>query len=162
MGSLGSALFLLVATPVLAGASDTSTMTSATCPVTVAAEQPFREPSPSSASQFWYGDEALAVLLRAGGWWRGMDTKHRYRTKLVWWRQGYDGRSGSWPSLTVTGKRLDASAPPADVSRATGAYHSDFGGWAMMVAVEFPTSGCWELTGEYQGHALSFIVQVGP
>jgi hypothetical protein len=130
--------------------------------VTVAAKQPFTGPSQSWVSGFWYGDETLAVLLKAGGSWRGMGAKNHYRNKLFWWRQGYNGRSEQWPSLTVTGKRLDASAPPADVSRATNAYHSDFGGWAMLVAVEFPTSGCWELTGEYQGHALSFVVQVGP
>lgn len=162
MGSLRSALFLLVATPVLVGTRDTSTVTSATCPVTVAAKQPFSEPSPSSASRFWFGDETLAVLLKAGGSWRGMGATHRYRNKLVWWRRGYDGRSEPWPSLAVTGKRLDGSAPPADVSRATGAHHADFGGWAMMVAVEFPTSGCWELTGEGQGRTLSFVVKVEP
>jgi hypothetical protein len=38
----------------------------------------------------------------------------------------------------------------------------DFGGWAMLVMVEFPAIGCWELTGEYKGQTLSFVVQVGP
>src|SRR5258706_14546360 len=116
MGSLGSALFLLVATPVLAGASDTSTMTSATCPVTVAAEQPFREPSPSSASQFWYGDEALAVLLRAGGSWRGMGAKNPHPNKLGWGGRGDDRRSEPNPSPPATGKRRHRPSAPPDVA----------------------------------------------
>src|SRR5207247_9768537 len=76
---------------------------STTCPVTLAATHRFAEPSPSSASRFWYGDEKLAVLLKAGGRWRGMGATRSYRDKLFWWRQGYDGTA----ELLVTGRRLD-------------------------------------------------------
>jgi hypothetical protein len=38
----------------------------------------------------------------------------------------------------------------------------DFGGWAMLVMVEFSTGGCWEVTGQYKGQAASFVVQVEP
>jgi hypothetical protein len=30
----------------------------------------------------------------------------------------------------------------------------------MLVAVEFPSIGCWEISGEYKGQRLSFIVDV--
>jgi hypothetical protein len=30
----------------------------------------------------------------------------------------------------------------------------------MLVAVEFPSSGCWEITGEYLGQKLGFVVEV--
>ena len=30
----------------------------------------------------------------------------------------------------------------------------------MLVAVELPVAGCWEITGEYLGQKLSFVVEV--
>ena len=156
-------LAMIVATPLLVAADrGDPAVSSATCPVTVAVTRPFAEPSPSSASRFWYGSEALAVLLRTDGTWQGMGSTRRYRDKLFWWRQGFDGRNESLPALTVRGRRLDAEAPAADISRATNAHHAGFGGWAMLVGVEFPTRGCWELTGEYRGETLRFVVLVGP
>jgi len=132
------------------------------CPLTLAVARPFAEPSPSNASRFWYGSEDLAALLKTGGTWHGMGRARRYRDKLFWWRRGYDGRGESSPELIVKGRRLDGDAPPVVVPSATNAHHSDFGGWAMLTAVEFPAGGCWEVTGEYRGKKLSFVVQVGP
>jgi hypothetical protein len=31
----------------------------------------------------------------------------------------------------------------------------------MLVMMEFPAAGCWEVTGKYHGNQLSFIVEVG-
>jgi hypothetical protein len=132
------------------------------CPVTLAVDRPFAEPSASSASRFWYGDESLAVLLSSGGTWRGMGPEHHYRNKLFWWRKGFDGGTEPQPALSVTGRRLDGDAPPASISPAINARHADFGGWAMLTGVEFPTSGCWELTGEYRGAKSRFVVLVLP
>lgn len=130
------------------------------CPVTLAAGHQFAEPSPSSASRFWFGDEKLAVLLNAGGRWRGMGPTRSYRDKLFWWRQGYDGTTEPTPNLVVTGRRLDDQAPALATPRATNAKHADFGGWAMLVALEFPVAGCWQVTGEYGSQKLSFVVDV--
>ena len=130
------------------------------CPVTLAAERRFAEPSASSASRFWYGDEKLAVLLKAGGRWRGMGPTRSYRDKLFWWRQGYDGSVELQPALVVTGRRLDGTAPALATPRATNAKHADFGGWAMLVGLEFPSSGCWQVTGAYGSQKLSFVVDV--
>jgi hypothetical protein len=131
------------------------------CAPTVAPSRRFSEPSPSSVSRFWYGSEALAVLLSGSGTWQGMGPRHKYRNKLFWWRQGYNGGTESRPELSVSARRLDGEAPPGQASRATNAYHKDFGGWAMLVMVEFPAGGCWEVTGHYKGETLSFVVQVG-
>jgi hypothetical protein len=130
------------------------------CPVTLTADRRFAEPSPSSASRFWYGDEKLAVLLRAGGTWRGMGPARSYRDKLFWWRQGYNGAAEPRPDLVVTGRRSDGPAPALATPRATNAKHADFGGWAMLVALEFPVAGCWQVTGDYGGQKLSFVVDV--
>jgi len=90
-----------------------------------------------------------------------MGPSHKYRNKLFWWRQGYNAAAEDRPELSVSARRLDGEAPPAQVSRATNAHHKDFGGWAMLVMVEFPAGGCWEVTGHYKGETLSFVVQVG-
>src|SRR5688572_20637291 len=152
MGILGSLVLL--------GAPTAVAETASSCATTVAAERAFAEPSPSSAARFWYGSEALAVLLPRSGMWRGMGPDHRYRNKLFWWREGYDGATEPRPALVLTGRRLDGEAPPAIVSRATNAHHADFGGWAMLVTLEFPSSGCWEITGEYGGESARFVVHV--
>jgi hypothetical protein len=148
--TLGSLLGVMALTP-----------SSSTCPVTIAQATPFAVPSVPSPPRFWFGDESLAVLLSTNTAWHGMGSRNRYRDKLFWWRRGYDGATEQRPDLTVTGRRLDGEAPAARASRATNAHHRDFGGWAMLVMMEFPTAGCWEVTGEYRGEKLAFVVQVG-
>jgi len=155
-------LFLLVGTPAFATPVEVErNPTSATCPVTISGE-PFTQPSSPPRNRFWYGTEGLAVLLNRSGTWQGMGMKRNYRDKLFWWRQGYVGATEQRPELIVSGRMLDGNAPPANASRATNAYHKDFGGWAMLVMVEFPSSGCWEVTGQYRGQTANFVVYVGP
>ena len=155
LATLGWVLQLVVA------ARGAGAEAASSCAPTVVPSRRFAEPSPSSVSRFWYGSEALAVLLSRSGTWQGMGPSHNYRSKLFWWRQGYSGATESRPELSVSARRLDGEAPPALVSSATNAYHKDFGGWAMLVMVEFPAGGCWEVTGLYKGETLSFVVQVG-
>ena len=79
--------------------------------------------------------------------------------KLFWWRQGYDWRAEPQPPLTVTGRQIDGSAPPLVASKATNAFADDIGS-AMLVGVDIPTTGCWEITGHLKGAALSFVVWI--
>src|SRR5262249_25869093 len=104
---------------------------------------------PFPASDNWYGSEALAVMLPPGGIWRGMGPAHHYRDKLFVWSLGF--KPGGESNLKVTGRRIDADAPPADVSQASNANAKSLGGWAMLVAVEFPSPGCWEIAARYLG-----------
>src|SRR5688500_7327343 len=108
LGALGC--LVLLGMPA-AGAADEP---SSSCPATVAASRAFAEPSPSSASRFWHGSEALAVRLNRSGIWGGMPSRN-YRNKLWWWRQGYVGATEPRPELVVSGRRLDGDAPPATV-----------------------------------------------
>ena len=102
------------------------------------------------------GDEAAWTMLRADGrWWHLPHTEAGYTQKVFWWREEPQ------PELTVTGRRLDGPAPPLRASRATNAFHPSFGS-AMLVGVDTPTLGCWEITGRYGGHELSFVVWVAP
>jgi hypothetical protein len=84
-----------------------------------------------------------------------------YTQKVFWWRKGYSWQNEPQPRLTVTGRRIDASAPPLLVSKATNAFAADIGS-AMLVGVDFPTLGCWEITGRYADAELSFVVQIVP
>jgi hypothetical protein len=126
------------------------------CPKTTASGEILGKPFPRSEN--WYGSEALAVMLPPDGIWQGMGPEHHYRDKLFWWSFGF--KPGAEAQLKVTGRRLDSASPPANVSTASNAYAASLGGWAMLVAVEFPSSGCWEITGEYLGQKLSFVVEV--
>jgi hypothetical protein len=126
------------------------------CLATIPSGATLGEPFP--ASENWYGSETLAVQLRPDGVWRGMGPANRYRDKLFWWSYGI--RPGAETGLVVKGRRLDGDAPAADISRATNAHSPSLGGWTMLVAVEFPSSGCWEITGDYLGQKLAFVVNV--
>ncbi|HUZ84310.1 MAG TPA: hypothetical protein VMU66_06415, partial [Gaiellales bacterium] len=65
------------------------------------------------------------------------------------------------PALVVTGQRLDAPAPPLTASVATNGGHAGMGTF-MLVGVSIPTPGCWQISGAYHGHSLSFVVWAGP
>lgn len=134
------------------------------CPTTVPPDPPFTPPLPYQQKlidgEFWYGTEKLWTGLHVSGLWGGLRNDKGYREKVFWFRQGYVYRIEPKPALTVTGRRLDGESAVFTVSRATNAYFS--GQSAMLTAFEIPTAGCWELTGEYHGDTLSFVVWVDP
>ena len=128
------------------------------CPKTIGSSNLLGKPFPSADS--WYGSETLAVILPTNGVWTGMGPERNYGDKLFWWSRGYDGHVEPEPELEVTGRRLDAESPAAQISTANGAHADSLGGWTMLVGVEFPVAGCWEITGKYLGQELSFVVEV--
>jgi len=145
------AVLLAVVLPVGAAQANKNSV----CPRTLGSGEVLGKPFPSSDR--WYGSEALAVILKPDGLWRGMGPSNNYRDKLFWWSLGF--KPGAESNLKVTGKRLDKDAPPANISRATNAHAESLGGWTMLVMVEFPSSGCWQITGEYLGQKLTFVVE---
>jgi hypothetical protein len=90
--------------------------------------------------------------------------------KIFWYRADYDWRAEPQPRLTITGRRLDGLAPPLMVmtwqrrnaapAQATNAIMDDSGKGAMLTGVYVPVPGCWEITGDYEGDKLSFVVWV--
>lgn len=134
-----------------------------TCPVTQPADPPFTPSAPYPASapnagQFWYGEEDLWTMLPVDGTWPQL----AHSEKVFWWREGYDGSEEPEPDLAMSARRLDGPAPEAHSDPpATNAYHNDFH-WAMLQGFTVPTPGCWEITGMYGGHELSFVVWVAP
>jgi VWFA-related protein len=138
------------------------------CPVTVPVPGEFTPPAPYPAEppeqhSSWYGTDALWTMLPASGTWSGLARGEAgYSQKVLLWRPGYDGRAEQWPDATVSGRRLDAEASRVVAAPATNAYRRQFGGWAMLVEVEIPTPGCWELRATDGTTTLTFTVLVMP
>jgi hypothetical protein len=136
-----------------------------TCPITRPPDPPFTPPEPTPrqapGEDFWYGSDSLWTALPQNGMWA--DLPHHpegYTQKLVWGRKGYSWTKEPEPPLTVSGRRIDGPAPSLRADKATNAYAADIGS-AMMVGIDFPTLGCWEINGSYQEAELSFVVWVG-
>jgi hypothetical protein len=66
------------------------------------------------------------------------------------------------------GPTTGAEEPASDTAEsivadpATNAFRRDFGGWAMLVEIEIPTAGCWEVTATHGDSTLTFTVRVVP
>jgi len=133
------------------------------CPITKPPSRPFVPPVPPAPSlvrvrsgEFWYGTPVLWTSLLSDGTWRSLPYHDgAYTQKVFWWSEGYDWRS----PLTVTGRRIDGSAPPLAASTATNAFADDIGS-SILVGVDIPGVGCWEITGHLKGVTLSFVAWV--
>jgi hypothetical protein len=137
------------------------------CAVTTPPDPPFMAPQPYSPdapfeSHFWFGTASLWTMLPRDAIWYGLPyNAGGYTQKVFWWSDLFSWNDEPQPELVVFGERIDAKAPPLKVSRATNASAGDIG-TAMLVGVEFPTRGCWKITGQYKKSELSFVVWVAP
>jgi hypothetical protein len=136
------------------------------CPVTTQYQAtPFVPPKPYSQEagigSFWFGTDKLWTVLPIDGAWRGLGhyapNDPTFRQKLFIWRQGYDWHTEPRPNLKVVGRRLDAPAAPLLTDRANNVTSEPA---AMVVGINFPTVGCWEITGRYGDDALTFVIWV--
>lgn len=158
-------IFFIVTILLTLSTAGCSKATPSMCPLTLG--EAFTAPTPYSPSApgsnlFWYGDEKLWTALPKNGTWTGLpQSSEGYTQKILWWSNSFSVENEPKPKLTVIGDRLDAEAPPLNVSKATNASAEDIG-TAMLVGVDFPTYGCWRITGKYKGTSLSFVVQVSP
>jgi hypothetical protein len=107
----------------------------------------------------WYGTNQLWTWLDADGTWEMAHDEHGLFDKSFWWRQGYDWRAETTPRLRVTGRRLDAQAPAVTVLDATNGFKPSMDAF-MLLGLELPAEGCWELTGHYHDRSLRFVVRV--
>ena len=136
----------------------------ASCPVTKASDRPFIPPPPYPEKPypgaFWYGSDRLWTSPPPDGTWRGLGHSApddpTFSQKMPWFRLGYDWRTEPNPNLKVTGKRLDAPAPPLQ-----GTANNVIGPPPyLMVGMSIPTLGCWEITGHYADDELTVVVWV--
>jgi hypothetical protein len=128
------------------------------CPTTQPPLIPFVPPNPypaqPAANSFYLGTDSLWVTLPKNGKWVGSPQK------VVWGRAGYYYRSEPAPNLVVTGTRLDRTPLQIAAVRATNAY-TDNSKSVMLTGIDIPEADCWEISGNYNGNKLSFIVKVG-
>ena len=144
----------------------------ASCPVTVPPAIPFIPPAPyeleDNDNDFWIGTDHLWTARSKTEVWTTAPRKPGHEqevqpltAKTFWASVDFNWRT-EWPvTLTVTGRRLDGSAPPLLTLRATNAMVPGPTP-TMLVGVYVPTPGCWEITGHYKGQNLSFVVWVKP
>lgn len=147
----------------------------ASCPVTVPPADSFTPPGPYEPdanteldeNRFWLGTEKLWTGLGKSGVWEWEPHKPEREpqvqpltVKTFWWSRDFNYREEYPPELRVTGRRLDGFAPALLTRRPTNAFVGP--AVAMLVGVYVPTPGCWEITGEYKGQKLSYVVWVTP
>jgi hypothetical protein len=141
------------------------------CPVTVAPPKPFTPPAgyelDDNTQAFWIGSNKLWTALRKTGVWYwaahppGPNNEIQHLTEKTFWGSvDFDWKKEYPPKLKVTGRRLDGNAPPLLTLRSTNAFPGPTA--AMLSGVYVPTPGCWEITGEYKGEKLSYVVWLQP
>lgn len=139
----------------------------ANCPVTVTGILSFEAPEPYSPAapwegHFWFGSEHLWTVLPENGIWSALPKNRAgYTQKIFWWSDLFSLPEEPQPDIVVTGERLDGKAPPLKTYGGTNASAGDIGD-AMLTGVDFPTLGCWKITGEYKETSLIFYVWVAP
>jgi hypothetical protein len=130
-----------------------------TCRVTQPGDAPF-VPFKPYPGYFYFGTTGLWTSLPVGPWVGLPHSEEGYRQKVVWWSQGYYWRENHGQAdILISGRRLDAPAPPLLVDPAASGTIID-GRSAMMSGVTFPTTGCWEIVGQYKGQRLKFVVRL--
>jgi hypothetical protein len=138
----------------------------ASCPTTRPPDPPFVPPAPLPACAAVGGGRQSVVrhqpvvdLAGADGTWEMAHDEHGLFDKSFWWRQGYDWQTETTPALRVTGRRLDAPAPAVTIAHASNGFEPSMGAF-MLLGLELPAGGCWELTGHCHGRSLRLVVWV--
>ena len=156
-----------VASPSLAFAANRplgKTTTAVVCDPT-RPEPVFRAPRPAPAAppayykSSWYGSAHLWTMLDTKGeTWRHLpQSAAGLAQKTFWWSSDWAPRAEPEPAITVTGRRLDG---PGSFSFGPGTNATADFGTAILVGIDVPTTGCWEITGRYRTSTMSFIVSV--
>ncbi len=122
---------------------------------------PYPEVAPPLYESDWFGSAELWTMIdRDGEVWnhfpRGPDGLSE---KTFWWTTDWAVPSdGPESGITVVGTRLDGPGTFTS-GPGTNAHRDDFGE-AMLVGVEIPTPGCWQITATYGDAVLSYVVWV--
>jgi hypothetical protein len=138
---------------------------SATCQVT-RPDPRFKPPKdfvqslPGYYGSEWFGTAHLwTMVAHDGEIWHGLPRSDAgFGQKTFWWSADWTPRIEEQPAITVTGRRLDGPGSFTAGNPGTNAT-ADFG-TAMLVGVEVPSAGCWELTASYRAASLSIVVLV--
>lgn len=143
------------------------------CPRTTAEDPLFGADIPG-----WYGTEPLAVSLPESGKWPTTRPGASIGEKVFWRSSGF--RPGTESSLRIEIANLGDGPVTGTISAATNAYLGTDAsgrtneeepdaivqelvtaadGWFMLTGIDFPQQGCWEISAEYLGQTLTFVVE---
>ena len=105
----------------------------------------------SGPNDYLYGNDALIVLLPNDGILRASDPARGLHggVKFAWWRIAHG-------ELVITTRRLDATTAPQAADVPSG--YGDIG--FQVSRLNFPETGCWEVSGTVGGKTLTFVVNV--
>ena len=151
------------ATPTAAIGSDEG------CPLTIPPRpglippEPYPPEAPALYQAVWYGTSALWTMLDPGGEvWAGLPVDDGvFVQKWIWWADAQPLTAEPVPPIAGTGLQLDG--PASFEAKAGGPGNTGFRegiGSFMMVGIEIPAAGCWELTARYGFTRLSYVVMV--
>ena len=136
-----------------------------TCAVTKPLDHPFVPPppyraQPPNSSVFWYGTDRFWTQLPINAIWSQGEKTSWFRQEWTRYKNYLD--ADQWipekdaAKLKVTARRLDGPAPFPEVLKANS---SRAGGGALLIGeINFPTPGCWEISGRYESDELTFVV----
>ena len=180
--ALGFGVFVLwpeqgsVAPAAAPGTATTSTVESTVaggrdaCAVTEPGDNPFTPASespdgpPALYDSAWYGTPDLWTMVDVDGQvWSGLPVGEdgSLTQKTFWFASGYVFDEEPAPDIVVTAEQLDGPAPTVRAGGpGTNGTHPDLGSF-MLVGLEIPGEGCWEITAEYRGATLSYVAWVG-
>jgi hypothetical protein len=121
---------------------------------------PFLPTPPASYDGSWYGTAHLWTMLHPRGevWGPWVRQDSGLPQKTFWWSSDWVPQDELQPAITVTGRRLDASGSFRFGDPGTNAT-ADFG-TAMLVGIDIPDYGCWQITARYRDASLSYVVSV--
>lgn len=122
--------------------------------------KPFLRVPPANYQSEWYGSARLFTMINRvpkplGPW---VAANGPFPDKTFWWSADWVASDELEPDITVTGRRLDGLGTFTYGHPGTNA-SADFG-TAMLVGVDYPSVGCWEITARYRDGRLSYVVQV--
>jgi hypothetical protein len=124
------------------------------CPVTIPGTDPAEIGNALFGAASAYGNDDLWVGGLGKDGVIGVDPQFVEADGSIDWKLGwYRVRSGQ---LSITGRRLDAAVPPLRADVPDGYGDSGF----QASGVQFPTEGCWAITGHLGGSELTFVTFV--
>lgn len=137
------------------------------CPLTIPPQPGFVPPEPyppevpALYQSVWYGDDELWTMLHPGGetWTELPEHEGTFGQKTLWWSARFSAGDEPAPSITVTGRQLDGAATFEAGGPGTNGFREDIGSF-MLVGLEIPEAGCWELTARYGDGELTYVVFV--
>jgi hypothetical protein len=137
------------------------------CAVTEAPSHIFVPPPPYEVSpgegSFYFGWDDFWTILPNNGVWETQHDQATYdRRKIVWFSQDYWWLSRQEEDLRVDARKLDGGGESVHVAWVTNAFFPEHQTSAMMDEIEFPSTGCWEISARWHDQALKFVVWVTP